>query len=128
MEGAVAEEEVDDVAFVGLQPVEGDGFYGADVQTVDVGRVDQVAGPFGVGCEGRANERGADFLKHVCLRAFHHGGEGEHVLRLGNLRRGTGAMDDGRPQIIAAFVFNEPVAVAVFRGDFRHGRVALSKI
>ena len=37
-----AEQEVDDVAFVRLQPVEGDRFNRADIKPVDVGRVEQL--------------------------------------------------------------------------------------
>src|SRR5688500_16546002 len=41
LEGALAEQEVDDAALVGLEPVQLDGRNRADVQSVDVDRVDQ---------------------------------------------------------------------------------------
>ena len=47
MEGAGAEEEIDDVAFVWLQPIELDGGNVADVQTIDVGGIQRFAAPSG---------------------------------------------------------------------------------
>src|ERR1043166_2209072 len=45
LEGAGAEKEIDDVAFVGLQPIELDGGNGADVQTINVGGIQEFAAP-----------------------------------------------------------------------------------
>src|ERR1700722_12807827 len=58
LEGAGAEQEVDDVAFVRLQPVEGDRFYRADVEAVDVRRVEQLAGEFRILGDARADQGG----------------------------------------------------------------------
>ena len=45
---AIAEQEVDDVAFVRLQPVERDRLQGAEVEAIDVRRVGEFALPLGV--------------------------------------------------------------------------------
>src|SRR5207249_9508188 len=76
------EEEVDDAAFVRLQPVELDRLERAEVEAVDVDRIGQGPLELRVLGNGRAHQRRADLLQHLGLRAFDDGAEGEHVLLL----------------------------------------------
>src|SRR5262249_14173077 len=71
LERAGAEEEIDDAALVRLQPVELDRRHRADVQPVDVNRVDELALPLAVVGDGAAHEGGADGCEHLLLRALH---------------------------------------------------------
>ncbi len=88
LKGTGAEEKINDVPFVRLEPVELDGRDGADVQTVDVGRLHQLLAPSLVAGDGTANERLAYPLDHLSLWAFHNSDVGEHVFGLGNLALG----------------------------------------
>src|SRR5258708_7323099 len=74
-----AEEEIDDVSLVRLQPVQLDGGDRADVQTINVGRTYQLALPRLV-VGNRGTDQGlADLLEHLLLRTLHHRHVGEHV-------------------------------------------------
>lgn len=55
LEGSVPKQEVDDVAFVRLQPVQGTGWNRADVESVDVASIHQLCDPLVV-----VSDRGAD--------------------------------------------------------------------
>ena len=66
---------------------------------------------FGSFGDRRADQRGADRFEHLLLRAFDHGGEREHVFLLGDGRGRRLAVDDRRPQVGAAFHFDQPRAV-----------------
>src|SRR5690349_16092400 len=74
------EEELDDIAFVRLKPIELDGWNGADIQTVDVSRVDEFPLELRVMGDDAGDERGADPLEHFFLRATDHAGKREHEL------------------------------------------------
>ena len=63
--GPGAEQEVDDVAFVRLQPVELDGGDRADVEPVDVDGVGQLRLPLLVLGDRRADQRRADLREHL---------------------------------------------------------------
>ena len=66
---------------------------------------------------------GLDRAEHFVLRAVDHRDEGEHVLGVGQLVLGARAVQHGRPQVVAAFLFHQPRAAAVFLGDFRRARL-----
>lgn len=57
LEGAVAEEEVDDIAFVWLEPVEGTGGDRADIESIDIAGIDEIADPGLIFCDGGSDER-----------------------------------------------------------------------
>src|SRR5262249_41836130 len=78
LEGAVPEQEVDDVAFVRLQPVEGDRLQRADVEPVDIRRVQKLLREFRVLRNRRADERLADRAEHLLLWAVDHRHERKH--------------------------------------------------
>jgi len=56
--------------FVRLQPIQLDGGNRADVQPVNMGRVDELPLPFRVLSHGAANQRGADLFQHLFLRGI----------------------------------------------------------
>src|ERR1700730_4430497 len=66
------EQELDNVTFVWLEPIELDGWNGADVQTVDVGGVDEFPLDLRVLRDHAADERGANPLQHFFLRTSDH--------------------------------------------------------
>ena len=117
MEGAVAEEEVDDVAFVGLEPIEGDCFDGAEVEAVDVDGVEEFLRELLIVRQRGADECRADRFEHVFLRAIDNDDEGEHIFGADDFRFGAGAVDDGGAEVIAAFLLDESGAAAIFVGD-----------
>ena len=123
LEGAVPEQEVDDVALVGLHPVELDRLHRADVQAVDVGRIEQFPGPRLVLGQAAGDQGGADAFEHVLLLAPHDGGEREHVFGVRQARFGRGAVDNRRAEEVVPVVVHPAVAFAVLGGDFRVARV-----
>ena len=123
MECPIAQQEVNDVAFVGLHPVELVRLDGADVQAVDVGGVEELLGPRFIFGDGGADQGGADLFDHLILRAFHHAGKRKHVLGVGKRRIRAGAVDERRPQKIVRVFLNQTAAVAILRGDFRNARL-----
>src|SRR5712664_859841 len=78
LEGARTEQELYDIAFMRLQPIELDGGNGSDVQAIDVGPVEQRALELRVFGYRGADQRPAHFLQHLFLRAFHHADKREH--------------------------------------------------
>ena len=84
---ARAEQELDDVAFVRLQPVEPDG---GDRRRCSAGRCVCASISWRWNCasfgDGAAHQRGADLLQHLLLRALDDAGEREHVFRVGTAR------------------------------------------
>ena len=100
-------EKFDDIAFVRLQPIELDGRDRADVQAVDLGRIDQLALPLLISGDRAADQGGPDLLKHLLLRAADDANEGEHVLSIGQLQLRRVTMNHRRTQIRAAFLFRE---------------------
>src|SRR5664279_1401939 len=83
---AGTKEEFDDIAFVRLQPIELDGWDRADVQAVNLGRVDQLTLPLFVTCDRTADQGGPDLIEHLFLRAADYADEGEHILGIGQLQ------------------------------------------
>ena len=77
------EQKLDNIAFVRLQPIELDGRDSADIQAVDVVRVDQLPLPFLIFSDGAADQSRADLLEHLLLRALDNGYEREHELGIG---------------------------------------------
>src|SRR5260370_762101 len=77
LEGAGAEQEVDDAALVRLEPVEFDRRDRPEVEPVDVDGVDQLPLPLLVLRDCRAHQRRPDRLQHLLLRALHHRAERE---------------------------------------------------
>src|SRR6266446_4678193 len=71
LEGPRPEQEIHDVPFVGLEPVQFDRRQRADVQSVDVGRVDELAFPRFVARDRRTDQRRADLFDHLALRTPH---------------------------------------------------------
>ena len=72
LEGSIAEQEVDDVTFVRLQPVQRTRWHRADVQAVDVAAVDKFRNPFFVVCDGCADQSRTDFAQHLILRTLNN--------------------------------------------------------
>src|SRR5262249_48613830 len=68
LKGAGAEQEIDDVALVRLQPVELDRRDRPEVQPVDVRRIDELPLPFLVVGDDAAHQRRPDRLQHLLLR------------------------------------------------------------
>ena len=66
--------------FQWLKPIELDGWNGADVQTVDVGGVDEFPLELRVLRDNAADERGANPLEHFFLRTPDHADKREHEL------------------------------------------------
>ena len=91
LERARAEQEVDEVAFVRLQPVQADRRDRPDVQAVDVRGVESAgAGASGVVGDRRADQRRPDRLQHLVLRALRPpstNGNMYSFLRRGGVRR-----------------------------------------
>lgn len=78
--GAVSEEELGEISFVRLEPIQAVGGDGADVEAIDVHRVGQIIDPGGIGGQGRTDEGLTDRFDHVLLRALDDRDEREHVL------------------------------------------------
>ena len=74
------EQELYNIAFMWLKPVELDRRNRADVQAVDLMRVDQLALPFPVLGDGAAYQRLADLPQHLLLRTLDHADVREHEL------------------------------------------------
>src|SRR3954464_6220430 len=62
LEGSGSEQEVDDVAFVRLHPVQLVGADFTDVQAIDVGRVEQLLGPLWIFRQAGTHQRAADLF------------------------------------------------------------------
>src|SRR5262249_3544113 len=120
LEGSRPEEEINDVAFVRLQPVQLDRRYRSDVQPVDIRRVEERALKSPVRSDRRADESRSDGVDHLVLGALHDGDKGEHVFLAGNSRLGRIAEDDGWPEISAAFFLHQ--AVTVFGSQVMNAR------
>src|SRR5690242_398190 len=73
LKGPGAKEEIDNVAFVRLEPVEFGRRDRAEIQAVDIGGVGQLALPIFVVRNGGGDERLADFLQHLILRTLNDG-------------------------------------------------------
>src|SRR5436190_16535927 len=107
----VPEQEVNDVPFVRLQPIEAGGGEGAEVQAVDVGCFDALGSEFLVATDDGADEGGTNLRKHVVLWTLHDRAEWEHVFLLRDSRFRRVAMDDGRTDVSAPLGFDETRAV-----------------
>src|SRR5713101_602996 len=64
------EQELDEVAFVRLQPVQLRGRHRPEVEPIDVHGVDETAAKRGVAGDGAAHQRRADRVQHLRLRAL----------------------------------------------------------
>src|SRR4030095_4839246 len=64
LEGAGAEQEIDNVALMWLEPVQLDGRDRPDVQAIDVRGLEQLLAPHRVVSDRAAYQRLADFLDH----------------------------------------------------------------
>src|SRR6202790_1315557 len=102
LERARAEQELDDVAFVRLEPVELDGRNRTEIQSIDVNRVHQCAAELGPARDRAAHERRADPFEHLRFGAVHDRDEREHVFLLGDRGLRRVAVNDGRQQIFGA--------------------------
>src|ERR1051326_7411704 len=102
LEGARAKEEINDVAFVWLKPVELDGRNRAAVESVNVSGIDELVLPGLIFGDRRRNQGWSDLLEHLALGTTHHRRVREHVFGVGDLAVGRVAMNDPRPQIGAA--------------------------
>src|SRR5579864_4799032 len=91
------EQELDDVAFVRLEPVELNGRDRTEIQSIDVNRIHQRAPEFGPARDRTTDQRWPDLLEHLRLRAVHDRDEPEHVLLLRDGRLRRVAVDDRRP-------------------------------
>lgn len=80
LEGAVSKEKLDQVSFVRLQPVQLDRLDPANVQPVDVIRIEQLLAELGIFRDRSADQCGANGLDHLILWAFNNRSEREHVL------------------------------------------------
>ncbi len=69
LERAAAEQEVDDVPLVWLEPVEGDRLHRADIEAVDVRRVEQLLRPVLVFGDAGCDQRLPDLLDSVWSRS-----------------------------------------------------------
>src|SRR5262245_8174296 len=76
------EEELDDVALVRLTPVELCGRHRPQIEPIDVHGVEEPAAEALVARHRGADERGADRVEHLRLRALHDRREGKHELLL----------------------------------------------
>src|SRR6266850_2448025 len=101
------EQELDDVAFVWLKPIELNGWNGADVQTVDVGGVDEFPLKLRVLGDDAADERGANPPEHFFLRTADHTHKREHELGVCQCRLGRVAMNHRWPDVAATLFFHQ---------------------
>ena len=85
-----------------LHPIELDRGNGTDVEPVDVHGIGQGPLERDVLRDARANQRRADFLDHLVLRALDDRHEREHVLLFGDRGPRALAMNDDRTQVVAA--------------------------
>ena len=97
LESAGAEQEIDDVALVRLQPVERDRLHRSDVEPIDVGGIEQRLRELGVLCDAAANQRLVNLFDHLILWAIDNRHKGEHVFGVRHFKIGTGAVQDGGP-------------------------------
>ncbi len=72
LKGSCPEQEVDDVAFVRLHPVQLVGPNFADVQAVNVRRIQQFLRPFRIFGQAGTNQCAADLLNHLALRTLNN--------------------------------------------------------
>ncbi len=105
-----AEEKLDDVALMRLQPVQFEGGEGADIQTVDVRCIDQLSLPLLILSNSAADQRRTNLLEHLFLGATDDAHEGEHELGIGKCEIGRVAVNHRRPQVATAFSFHQPRA------------------
>lgn len=119
LKGAFAEEKVDDVAFMWLQPVEGQRFDFADVEPINIRGIKQLSLEAFIVSDRRADQRRADATDHFRLRAFDDGREWEHVLGVGEWVIGALTMHDRWTQVITAFLRNVTWSAAIAGRDFR---------
>ena len=101
LQRSVAEQKVDDAAFVRLEPVEFGGGERAEIQAVDMSGVNALALELFVVGDDRTNQRRADLRQHLVLRAFDDRAEGEHVLLLRRRAIRRVAVQDRGPQVVA---------------------------
>src|SRR5882724_2163548 len=90
-----------------LEPIEFGRRDSADVQTVDVGRVGQLALPLPVVRDCGPYERWADLLNHLLLRTLNHCDIREHIFGVRNLRVGRLALNHPWAEISAAFFLDQ---------------------
>ena len=88
-----AVQEVHDVAFVRLEPVELCGRNGPEVQAIDVVGIKEITSKRRIVRDAGPNERRADPAEHFILRALHDGNKREHELLTGNGVIGRLAVD-----------------------------------
>src|SRR5688500_15420465 len=78
LEGPRPEQELDDVAFVRLHPVQAGRRHRPEVEAIDVDGVEQLAPQARRARQRRTHERRTDRFHHLRLGALDDGDEGEH--------------------------------------------------
>src|SRR4029077_3846644 len=102
------EQKLDNVAFVWLKPIELDGWNGADVQSVNVGGIDEFPLELRVLGDDAADERGANPLEHFFLRTSDHAHKREHELGVCQCRLRRVAMTHCRRNRAASLLLHQP--------------------
>ncbi len=126
MIGAVSEEELGEISFVRLEPIQAVRGDGADVEAIDVHRVGQIIDPGGIGGQGRSDESLPDGFDHVLLRALDDRDEREHVLFGRDAATWRVGVQDHRSQVGTAFFFDKSRTVGGGHvGDSRLGEILL---
>ena len=99
------EQEVDDVAFVRLQPVQLNRRHRTKIEPIDVHGIDQLAAESLIAGDGAADERWPDRRNHLFLRTLDHGREGKHVFLVRDRRfRRRAVHDRGQQELRAPFL------------------------
>lgn len=83
LNGAAVVEELEEVAFVWLFPLNAVGWECAEVEAFDIGAEEELLDKMWVFGEGRDDEGLADVREHFGLRNFYDAGVGKHELGVG---------------------------------------------
>lgn len=118
LERAVAEQEVDDVSFVRLQPVQRTSWYWSYVQAIDMPSIYEFSDPFFTVSDRRANKGRSNLAEHLILRTLHHRYKRKHVLGIRHAVVAVGDMQHCGTQIVTTFVPDQTVAAPVLRRNF----------
>ena len=110
LEGACAKQEIDNVAFVRLQPVQLVSSDGSNIQPINVSRIQQLTGEGFIFGDRSTNQSLTDFFQHLVLGAIDHRHEWKHVFGIRHCIVRIADMKHGRTQVIDAFLLNQPVA------------------
>ena len=106
LEGSISKQEVDDVSFVRLQPVQSARRDGPNIQSVDVACVHKFTHPLFVIGDCRADQRRADLAQYLVLWTLHDGDEWKHVFCVRHRVVAVADVQDRRTKIVTAFMLD----------------------